>query len=273
MNECYNYITKSNDVVTSCFIGGDHMKKLVLGTVIMASLLVGQMGYASESTSTSSTDNSSSKVLSSEVNDTTETTTDESIPDALTITKSDIFLLMNDMVNEGKLSQFQYEGLISRLEKVNTVEEATLVYSDANDLAKQNKDLYQSSFDEKVYNTKHQIELLVQAGRLTQKQADEFVAKVDSCKTIDALDDIWAEIEKAVDKISTKATSTTETNITETSTTENDKKTETVAKIPNSSDKQSASLPKTGEKKSSVGLQLSLVASLFLVSVLIKRKL
>lgn len=278
MNKCYNYITKSNGVATSCFIGGNHMKKLVLGTVIMASLLVGQIGYATEISSTSNTDTSSSSTVSKEISGTTDTTTSETKPDALGIAKSDIFLLMNDMVNEGKLSQFQYEGLISRLEKATTVEEATLVYSDANDLAKQNKELYQSSFDEKVYNTKYQLELLVQAGRLTQKQADEFVAKVDSSKTVEELDAIWTAIEKAADKISTEDTSITETsttgtNTTETSTTKNDKKTETVAKMPNSSDKQSASLPKTGEKKSSVGLQLSLVASLFLVSVLIKRKL
>ncbi|MGX6971435.1 hypothetical protein [Vagococcus bubulae] len=245
------------------------MKKLVLSTVFIASLLVGQIGYATEASSTSNTDTPSSSTVSKEISGTTDTTTSETKPDALGITKSDIFLLMNDMVNEGKLSQFQYEGLISRLEKATTVEEATLVYSDAIDLAKQNKELYQSSFDEKVYNTKYQLELLVKAGRLTQKQADEFVAKVDSSKTIEELDAIWAAIEKAADKTSTLTTSS---STVESSTTESSKKVETIAKTPNSSEKQSTNLPKTGEKESNVGLQLSAVTSLFLACVLIKRK-
>ncbi len=269
MNKCYNYITKGNSVVTLCFKGGNNMKKLVLSTVFIASLLVGQIGYATEASSTSNTDTPSSSTVSKEISGTTDTTTSETKPDALGITKSDIFLLMNDMVNEGKLSQFQYEGLISRLEKATTVEEATLVYSDAIDLAKQNKELYQSSFDEKVYNTKYQLELLVKAGRLTQKQADEFVAKVDSSKTIEELDAIWAAIEKAADKTSTLTTSS---STVESSTTESSKKVETIAKTPNSSEKQSTNLPKTGEKESNVGLQLSAVTSLFLACVLIKRK-
>jgi len=241
------------------------MKKLIWSSILISTLMVGSVSQAADS----STATKESESISQVTTNSTETTTDstsEAIPDGLAITKSDISLLITDMVNEGKLSQFQYEDFQVRIEKATTIKEVTLVYSDALDLAKLNKDLYQSSFDEKVYNTKYQLGLLVKTGKLTQKQADQFIEKIDKSTTIEELDNLWAEIESTVNK-STDTTSSTNSSLSSV------KQTQEVKTTPKSDTKNSSSnLPKTGEKQSNVGLQLIAVGSLLMTVILIKRK-
>lgn len=234
------------------------MKKLIWSSILISTLMVGNISQAVDSSTESKESESTTQV-------TTESTS-ESVPEGLAITKSDISLLIIDMVNEGKLSQFQYEDFQERIEKATTIEEVTLVYSDALDLAKLNKDLYQSSFDEKVYNTKYQLDLLVKAGKLTQKQADQFIEKIDKSTTIEELDKLWAEIEAVVTK-STNTTSSTDSSSSSIKQTQ-DVKTTSKSDTKNNS----SSLPKTGEKQSNVGLQLIAVGSLLITVILIKRK-
>lgn len=241
------------------------MKKLIWSSILISTLMVGNISQAADSSTATKESESISQVTTNSTETTTESTS-EAIPDGLAITKSDISLLISDMVNEGKLSQFQYEDFQARIEKATTIEEVTLVYSDALDLAKLNKDLYQSSFDEKVYNTKYQLGLLVKAGKLTQKQADQFIEKIDKSTTIEELDNLWAEIEATVNK-STDTTSSTNSSSSSV------KQTQEVKITPKSDTKNSSSnLPKTGEKQSNVGLQLIAVVSLLMTVILIKRK-
>lgn len=243
------------------------MKKLIWSSFFIVALMVGSVSYATETSITSSDTQSVSDVTTVETTEATETTND-SQSEGMLIAKSDVSLLITDMVNQGKLSQFQYEDLMRRLEKATKPEEVSLVYSDALDLAKLNKQLYQSSFDEKVYNTKYQLELLVKSGRMTQNQADEFIAKIDNSKTIEELDNIWAEIETMINQ----PTSTTTDSTEETSATTSSKTKEHTNQVTTSSDKKSSSLPKTGEQQLGVGLPLITVGSILLVMVLIKRK-
>lgn len=235
------------------------MKKLVWSSLLMASLLIGTTSLATDTTTSSSVVSSTEKVADSGTQ-TSETTTPSDSKELATV-KSDVSLTVTAMINDGKLAQFQYEDLMTRLKNATTVSDAQLVLSDAKQLAKNNEDLYQGSFDEKVYNTKEQLKLLVQTGRLTQQQADDFIAKIDKSTTIDELDTIWSEIEGAAKK-ATESSSSTESSTsssTETSKTKDSTKTK-------------EDLPKTGEKTSNIALYLGAITSFIAACALMKKK-
>lgn len=235
------------------------MKKLIWSSLLMASLLVGTTSFATETTTSSSVVSSTEQVTDSGTQ-TSEPTAPSDTKELSTI-KSDVSLTVTAMINDGKLAQFQYEDLMTRLKNATTVSEAQLVLSDAKKLAQNNEDLYQSSFDEKVYNTKEQLKLLVQTGRLTQQQADDFIARIDKSTTIDDLDKLWGEIETTAKK-TTESSSSTES--TTSSTTDTSKTQE--------STKTNKDLPKTGEKTSNLALYLGTVTSFLAACALIKKK-
>jgi len=236
------------------------MKKLILSSLLMVGLLVGTTSYATD-TATSSSDIKSSDTLQSSSPQTTDTSSNSDVDELATV-KSDISLKITDMINQGKLSQFQYEDLKTRIDKATTIDEVELVYSDANKLVKNNQDLYKGTFDEKVSNTKWQLKLLVDSGRLSQQQADDFIARIDKSTTIDELDTIWGDIQAAAKPISSSSSTTEST--TDSSQTSDSTKETTKAK-------DEKDLPKTGETKTNIVLSLTGLGSIILAFTLLKK--
>lgn len=154
-------------------------KMLNLSIVAMVSLGVGAISFGEE-TKTEDSNVAEEQVVSEEITDKAEY--------ALAITKSDIEFILKKMNTDQRISQEKLTDFLNRLSQVKTVNEATSILEEATRSTV-------GTFDEQTYQLRERVNGLVEEGKFSKEEGNEFLKRIEACKTTEELNTVSMDIE------------------------------------------------------------------------------